>query len=76
MRLTQNTLRAIGTLAIVACAAMAGVPLLNGFLSKEMFFSETVFVSGHAWLEVGLPLAATVAGVFAVVYSQRLGPAG
>ena len=33
-----------GTLAIVASAAMAGVPLLNGFLSKEMFFAETVFV--------------------------------
>ena len=26
------------TLAMVAAAAMAGVPLLNGFLSKEMFF--------------------------------------
>jgi multicomponent K+:H+ antiporter subunit A len=62
-----------GTLAIVACAAMAGVPLLNGFLSKEMFFSETVFVSGQPWLEYGLPLAATVAGVFAVVYSLRFG---
>ncbi|EGI76962.1 monovalent cation/H+ antiporter subunit A [Hylemonella gracilis] len=60
-----------GTLAIVACAAMAGVPLLNGFLSKEMFFSETVFVSGQPWLKHGLPLAATVAGVFAVVYSLR-----
>ncbi|MEK9953586.1 MAG: proton-conducting transporter membrane subunit, partial [Curvibacter sp.] len=62
-----------GTLAIVACAAMAGVPLLNGFLSKEMFFSETVFVSGQPWLEIGLPLAATLAGVFAVVYSLRFG---
>ena len=31
------------TLACVASAAMAGVPLLNGFLSKEMFFAETVF---------------------------------
>ncbi|MEE4465811.1 proton-conducting transporter membrane subunit, partial [Azotobacter chroococcum] len=29
-------------LAMVASAAMAGVPLLNGFLSKEMFFSETL----------------------------------
>ena len=26
---------------------MAGVPLLNGFLSKEMFFAETVFISAH-----------------------------
>src|SRR5690606_4717285 len=31
-----------GTLAMVAAAAMAGVPLLNGFLSKEMFFAETI----------------------------------
>ncbi|HEX2541376.1 MAG TPA: monovalent cation/H+ antiporter subunit A [Caldimonas sp.] len=62
-----------GTLAIVACAAMAGVPLLNGFLSKEMFFAETVFVTAHPWVEAGLPLAATLAGVFAVVYSLRFG---
>ncbi len=30
------------TLAMVASASMAGVPLLNGFLSKEMFFAETL----------------------------------
>ncbi len=62
-----------GTLAMVACAAMAGVPLLNGFLSKEMFFAETLFVTGHPWLEYGLPAIATVYGVFAVVYSLRFG---
>ena len=62
-----------GTLAIVACAAMAGVPLLNGFLSKEMFFAETVFVSASPAVEFGLPALATLAGVFAVVYSLRFG---
>jgi multicomponent K+:H+ antiporter subunit A len=62
-----------GTLAIVACAAMAGVPLLNGFLSKEMFFAETVFVTASPAIEYGLPAAAIVAGVFAVVYSLRFG---
>lgn len=62
-----------GTLALVASAAMAGVPLLNGFLSKEMFFAETVFLSSHPWVEVTLPVAATLAGVFAVVYSLRFG---
>ncbi|MFT7772488.1 monovalent cation/H+ antiporter subunit A [Roseateles sp.] len=62
-----------GTLAMVACAAMAGVPLLNGFLSKEMFFAETVFVSSYPFVEYGLPAAATLAGVFAVVYSLRFG---
>jgi multicomponent K+:H+ antiporter subunit A len=30
------------TLAMVAAASMAGVPLTNGFLSKEMFFTEAV----------------------------------
>lgn len=76
MRRLDGLFRAMpytGTLAMVACAAMAGVPLLNGFLSKEMFFAETVFVTGQPWLEYGLPAVATVAGVFAVVYSLRFG---
>jgi multicomponent K+:H+ antiporter subunit A len=62
-----------GTLAIVACAAMAGVPLLNGFLSKEMFFAETVYISAHPSIQFGLPAAAMLASVFAVVYSLRFG---
>ncbi len=58
-------------LAIVAAAAMAGVPLLNGFLSKEMFFAETLQVQWMGpwyWL---LPTLATLAGVFSVAYSTR-----
>ncbi|HEY3498007.1 MAG TPA: proton-conducting transporter membrane subunit, partial [Polyangiaceae bacterium] len=62
-----------GTLALVASGAMAGVPLLNGFLSKEMFFAETVFLSSHPGVEVALPALATIAGIFAVVYSLRFG---
>ena len=57
--------------AMVASAAMAGVPLLNGFLSKEMFFAETVYVNTTPWLEWLLPVAATVAGMFSVAYSLR-----
>ena len=59
-------------LAAVASAAMAGVPLLNGFLSKEMFFAETVYVSAQPWMRVALPVAATLAGIFSVAYSLRL----
>ncbi len=59
-------------LAIVAAAAMAGVPLLNGFLSKEMFFAETVFLDRPDWQRIALPLAATLAGIFSVAYSLRL----
>lgn len=62
-----------GTLALVASAAMAGVPLLNGFISKEMFFAQTVFLSSHPSVEVALPILATLAGIFAVVYSLRFG---
>ncbi|WP_278621150.1 monovalent cation/H+ antiporter subunit A, partial [Ectopseudomonas oleovorans] len=58
-------------LAMVAAAAMAGVPLLNGFLSKEMFFTETLhqhLLGGFNWV---IPAAATLAGVFSVAYSLR-----
>ena len=59
------------TLAMVASAAMAGVPLMNGFLSKEMFFAETVFINSTAWVETALPVIATVAGTFSVAYALR-----
>jgi multicomponent K+:H+ antiporter subunit A len=60
------------TLSIVAAASMAGVPLLNGFLSKEMFFAEALDVTGPLpLLDRALPYVATVAGMFAVAYSLR-----
>lgn len=59
------------TAAMVASAAMAGVPLLNGFLSKEMFFAETVETHTGTLLDRALPYAATLAGLFSVVYSVR-----
>ena len=59
------------TVAIVAAAAMAGVPLLDGFLSKEMFFAETIFASADPFVRIGLPLLATVASTFTVAYSLR-----
>ncbi|WP_421954688.1 monovalent cation/H+ antiporter subunit A [Polaromonas sp.] len=60
-----------GTLAIIASASMAGVPLLNGFLSKEMFFAETVYIQSTGWINWGLPVIATLAGIFSVAYSAR-----
>jgi len=59
------------TLALVASAAMAGVPLLNGFLSKEMFFAETVETHVDSWLDIVTPYIATLASLFAVTYSIR-----
>ncbi|MBV1789388.1 monovalent cation/H+ antiporter subunit A [Marinobacterium sp. D7] len=59
------------TLAMVAASAMAGVPLLNGFLSKEMFFSETLHQSTLGALSWLVPVLATCGGVFSVAYSLR-----
>ncbi|WP_375639901.1 MULTISPECIES: monovalent cation/H+ antiporter subunit A [unclassified Bartonella] len=59
------------TLALVASAAMAGVPLLNGFLSKEMFFAEAVETHMESWLDWIAPYVATLASLFSVTYSIR-----
>jgi multicomponent K+:H+ antiporter subunit A len=59
------------TLAMVAAAAMAGVPLLNGFLSKEMFFAQTILTHDNSLVDRALPYFATLASIFAVVYSLR-----
>lgn len=59
-------------LALVAAAAMAGVPLLNGFLSKEMFFGEALLAPDPFPIALGLlPVAAMIASAFSVAYSLR-----
>jgi multicomponent K+:H+ antiporter subunit A len=59
------------TLAMVAAAAMAGVPLLNGFLSKEMFFAETLDQSTLGSISWIIPAFATIGAAFSVAYSLR-----
>ena len=58
------------TMAMVAAASMAGMPLLNGFLSKEMMLEEAAHTvwAGQGWL---VPLLATLGAVFSVAYSFR-----
>jgi multicomponent K+:H+ antiporter subunit A len=72
MRVLRGLRRAMpvtAALAIVASASMAGVPLLNGFLSKEMFFAETAHVGGtEDWK---MSYAAVAMGIFSVAYSLR-----
>lgn len=59
------------TLTMVTAASMAGVPLTNGFLSKEMFFTELLSnLSGPVL--ICSTIVATLAGIFAVAYSVRL----
>ncbi len=58
------------TLALIAAAAMAGIPPLNGFLSKEMMLetAATATYAGNAWI---LGAAATFAALISVAYSLR-----
>lgn len=58
-------------LAAIAAAAMAGVPLLNGFLSKEMFFEETLAARRGLALDILPTTLAVAAAAFSVVYSLR-----
>jgi multicomponent K+:H+ antiporter subunit A len=58
-------------LAIAASLAMAGVPLFNGFLSKEMFLTETLNVPTVAGLHLLIPGLAVLAAAFSVAYSIR-----
>lgn len=58
-------------LATVASMAMAGVPLLNGFLSKEMFFAVATETSLYGSLHWLVPILAVLAGGLSVAYSLR-----
>ncbi|PZO04563.1 MAG: monovalent cation/H+ antiporter subunit A [Hyphomicrobiales bacterium] len=59
------------TLVLIASASMAGIPLFNGFLSKEMMLEEALKTSyaGMPWL---FPVMAGLATLFSVAYSARL----
>jgi len=58
------------TIATVAGLSMAGLPLLNGFLSKEMMLEEATHAvwAGNPWI---LPAVATLGALFSVAYSFR-----
>ncbi|HET7299344.1 MAG TPA: monovalent cation/H+ antiporter subunit A, partial [Oleiagrimonas sp.] len=60
------------TLAIIASAAMAGVPLLNGFLSKEMFFAVALGSHHGPTLDTVIAVLAVAGAGLSVTYSLRL----
>ncbi|MCK6424418.1 MAG: monovalent cation/H+ antiporter subunit A [Burkholderiaceae bacterium] len=64
----------MGTLVLLASAAMAGLPPFNGFISKEMMLEEAVQAGARLWGDFGaaVPLLATLGGLFSVAYSLRL----
>ena len=43
----------------------------NGFISKEMFFSQAIVAGDRSGLRFTLPALATLAGVFSVAYALR-----
>ncbi|SJN13907.1 Na(+) H(+) antiporter subunit A; Na(+) H(+) antiporter subunit B [Halomonas citrativorans] len=68
----RKTMPITALLTTLAAAAMAGVPFFNGFLSKEMFFTETLatpVLGGLSWL---IPALAAIGGILSVAYSVRL----
>ena len=77
MRRLGGLMRAMpwmGTLVLVACAAMAGLPPFNGFISKEMMLEEALQGGAGLWGSAGwlVPVLATLGGLFSVAYSLRL----
>lgn len=58
-------------IAAIAAASMAGLPPLNGFLSKEMMLEEAAHTAwaGFDWL---VPAAVLLGTVFSVAYPLRL----
>ncbi|MPS49485.1 monovalent cation/H+ antiporter subunit A [Methylobacillus sp.] len=59
-------------LMVIAAAAMAGIPGLNGFISKEMFLDQVAAhgsTLSHPWL---LPAIVTAGAVFSAAYSIRI----
>ncbi|GFE76906.1 monovalent cation/H+ antiporter subunit A [Novosphingobium sp. TCA1] len=58
------------TLGVLAAAAMAGLPPLGGFISKEMMLEQSVHThwAGHALL---VPVLVTIAAMLSAAYSLR-----
>ncbi|KYG35077.1 Na+/H+ antiporter subunit A [Alkalihalobacillus trypoxylicola] len=59
------------TLSIIGLAAMAGIPPFNGFISKEMFFTNLLSIGEmgiHSGLEFMIPFVGWVASVGTFLY--------
>ncbi len=65
------------TIAVIGSFSMAGLPPLNGFLSKEMFFTAMVHIQNFKLLQLGtwgalFPIFAWIASIFTFVYCMML----
>jgi multicomponent K+:H+ antiporter subunit A len=59
------------TIVCISALSMAGIPPLNGFLSKELMLDAAVDMPwlGNPWI---MPVLATIGAMFSVAYSFRL----
>lgn len=71
LRGLRRTMPITATLGLLASAAMAGVPLFNGFLSKEMLFAESLQQTVFGGFSGLMPWLVTLAALFSVAYSIR-----
>ncbi|MGM0985823.1 MAG: monovalent cation/H+ antiporter subunit A [Pseudomonadota bacterium] len=56
----------------ISAGAMAGLPLMSGYLSKKMLFTESLQVTAPDWAVVVVPVWVTLAALFSVAYSIRI----
>ena len=68
----SRTMPALMLITAVPAAAMAGLPLMSGYLSKKMLFSESLLLTAPHWANALIPAWVTVAGLFSVAYSVRI----
>ncbi|MFY7863487.1 monovalent cation/H+ antiporter subunit A [Roseateles sp.] len=62
----------VGSLGLLAAAAMAGVAPLNGFLSKELMLDQALQADFWGSLSWAIPVLATLGGLCSAAYSLRL----
>lgn len=67
-----KSMPALMLVTVIPAAAMAGLPLMSGYLSKKMLFSESLLVSAPGWANTLIPVWVTIAGLFSVAYSVRI----
>jgi len=75
MRLINGLWRwmpALMLMSVIPAAAMAGLPMMSGYLSKKMLFSESLLLTAPHWAGVVIPTWVTIAGLFSVAYSLRI----
>ena len=63
---------ALMVLSGIAAAAMAGLPLMSGYLSKKMLMTESLQLTAPDWAVTVIPVWVTLAGLFSVAYSIRI----